>query len=187
MRPLALLLCAPFVLAEDGTPEKPVLVHADAACFVHALRAAPDTSAGRFERVVAAGRALVHTVRATGEMTVLVPPTGVVAISTRRASFKVERILGVAADKERLYVLSWTGRAWDRPPAPDAPLAEGRHALRVFWLADGEALKTPVLDAAGLPKEAGPETLEKGPLRLIETGVECFGTRASYRGRELQP
>jgi hypothetical protein len=175
------LLCA----AALADVEKPALIHSDAGCFVHALRAPPDAS-GYVERVVASGRAILHTARATGDMAVLVPATGVVAISTRRLSFRVTRILGTAADEERLYVLVWSGRAWDRPPAPDAPIEGGRYELRAFWLADGAPLEVPSLDT-GLPKDAPPETLERGPLRLVQRGIECYGTRAAYKGRELQP
>lgn len=183
MRSVALLLCA-TALADA---EKPVLVHSDALCFVHALRAMPEASADRYARAVEGGRALLHTARATGDMTMLVPATGVVAINTRRISFQVTRILGVAADKERIYVLIWSGRVRDRPPAPDAPAEGGRHELRSFWLADGAPLRAPALEGEGLPKAAPPEGIEMGPLRLIEGGVECFCTRAAYKGRDLQP
>ena len=53
----------------------------------------------------------------------------------------VTRVLGVAADAERLYVVLWSsGRIFDRPPAEDAALEGGRYELRVFWLGDGSAL-----------------------------------------------
>ncbi len=167
----ALLLCA---LAD----EKPVLVLADASSFVHAVRATPDGT--YLERVVEPGFMLLHTVRASGEMTVLIPPTGTVAISTRRISYGTTRILGVAADAERLYVLLWTGHAFGKPPGP----AEGGYALRTFWLADGAALWAPALKPEGLPKEIPAETLEKGPLRLVKGGVELYGTRATYKERQ---
>jgi hypothetical protein len=187
MRSSALLLLAAALAAEDGKPEKPALVHADAACFVHALRAMPETPRERkFERVVEPGLAMLHTVRATGEMTVLVPATGTVAINTRRISFVVTRIIGVAADAERLYVLVWTTRVYDRPPDRNATAEGGSYALRTFWLADGSALLAPALAAEGLPEGAPPEAVDKGPLRLTKDGVECYGTRAAYKGRDLE-
>jgi hypothetical protein len=109
-------------------------------------------------------------------MTVLVPPTGTAAISTRRISFQTTRIAGVAADAERLYVLIWAGRAYDKPPE------EGHDVLRTFWLEDGAALWAPLLKTP--PTEAPAETLEKGPLRLVEGGVEVHGARATYKGRQ---
>ncbi len=153
-----------------------MLVHADASCFVHALPAFPE--ADLVERVVHPGLMLLHTARASGEMTVLARTTGTMAISTRRISYVQTRILGIAADAERLYVLAWSVRAWDKPPDRDAPVEGGRYELRAFRLADGKALRAPALKPEGLPKGAPPETLEHGPLRLVEGGVECYGTRA---------
>jgi hypothetical protein len=185
MTSTAVVFLAAALIAQARQPEKPVLVHADAVCFVHALRAMPDAPDSHVERVIEPGLVLLHTTRSTGEMSVLVRTTGVVAISTRRVSFRVARILGVAADAERLYVLVWTGRAWDKAPARDALVDDGRYELRAFWLADGSPLAAP-RDVEGLPKAAPPETLEKGLLRLVEDGVECGGTRAVYKGRDLQ-
>ena len=187
MRSTALLLLAGALVADDGKPPKPPLVHIDAACFVHALRGAPEVSGGVVERVTGPGHLLLHVVRATGEMTVLVPATGTVAVNTRRISFHQTRILGVAADTERLYVLMWSsGRVFDKPPDPDALAEGGIFELRTFWLADGQPLAAPKLSAEGLPKGAPPETVEKGPLQIVKGGVECYGTRAAYKGRELQ-
>lgn len=179
MRAVAvLLLCG---LADP----KPVLVLADTSCFVHALPGFPEVQ--QVERSVDPGFMLLHTVRASGEMSVLVPPTGTVAISTRRISFVQTRILGIAADAERLYVLLGSVRAWDKPPEKDAPVEGGGYVLRTFWLADGQGLTAPALKTEGLPKGAPPETLKHGPLRLVAGGVESFGTRAIYKGRDLQP
>jgi hypothetical protein len=170
---VALLLCA---LADP----KPVLVLADPACFVHALRASADAG-DVLERPVDPGFMLLHTARASGEMTVLVPATGTVARGTCRASFVQTRILGIAADAERLYVLLWSVRTWDRPPERDAPAEGGRYELRTFRLADGHALKAPALNTEGLPKGAPKESLGNGPLNLLPgAGVECYGTRAIY-------
>jgi len=154
---------------------QPVLVLASDSCFVHAVPAAPG--AGSLERVLESGHTLLHTVRDSGKMTVLVPPTGTVAISTRRISCQTTRIAGVAADAERLYVLVWMGHAYDKPPE------EGVYALRTFWLEDGAALWAPLLKTA--PTKAPAETLEKGPLRLVEGGVEVYEARATYKGRQL--
>jgi hypothetical protein len=187
MRSIALLLCAAALLAEEPKPGKPVLLHSDAACFVHAVRGVPEASRP-VERIVGPGHQLLHTIRTTGEMTVLVPATGTVAINTRRISFVQTRILGIAADEERLYVLIWSsGRVYDRPPDPGAPVEGGRHELRTFWLADGQPLAAPTLGAEGLPKVAPPETLGNGSLGPVKGGGECHGTRAVYKGRDLQP
>ncbi len=168
---LVVLLCA---IAEP----KPVLVHKSDSSFVHALRTGGDGTL--LERVVEPGCMLLHTVRTSGEMTVLVPPTGTLAINTRRISYVTTRILGIAADAERLYVLFWSGHAFDKPPGP----ADGRFELRTFWLADGAALRAQILKAEGLQNEIPAETLEKGPLRLVEGGVEAYGTRATFKERQ---
>ena len=179
---LLLLLVTP-VLAAD---EDPVLLATHQACFVHALPAWP-AQADRVERVVGPGHALLHTSRATGKMTRLLPATGTVAINTRRISYCLTRVLGVAADAERLYVVLWaSGRIFDRPPAEGAALAGGRYELRVFWLGDGGALPAPPLGPDGLPAAAPEPSLGRGPLNLVSDGVSCFGTTARYAGRALR-
>jgi len=120
-------------------------------------------------------------------MTRLVEPTGTVAVNTRRISYEVRRVLGVAADAERLYVLLWwSGRIYDRPPAQGATIDGGRYELRVHWLDDAAALQAPSLRHDGVPEAAGRPCLDAGPLKLVPGGVSCFGTRARYDGRTLQ-
>jgi len=182
---LLLVLLAPALAAD----EEPVLLVKNAACFVHAIAAwpaLPDRGA-RFERVVAGGHALLHTSRETGKMVRLVEATGTVAVNTRRISFLVTRLVGVAADADRLYVVLWrSGRIFDRPPEEDAPADGGTYELRVFWLADGSALRAPVLGPDGLPEAAPPESLGKGPLHVVAGGVDCFGKKVRYDARELR-
>ena len=181
MRSSALLLA--LLATALAAEEEPVLFVKHAACFVHALPAWP-AAGDRVERVVAPGHVLLHTSRETGRMTRLVEATGTVAVNTRRISYGVTRLLGVAADTERLYVLVWhSARIFDRPPEEGAALPGGRYEMRVFWLADGSALKAPPLGPEGLPESAAPESIGAGPLRVVDGGVACFGTTVRYDGR----
>ena len=184
--PAATLVLLVFASQALSANEDPVLLEKHEDCFVHALRAWPARG-DHVERLVARGHSLLHTARATGKMTRLVPATGTVAINTRRISYRVTRVLGVAADAKRLYVVLWSsGRIFDAPPAQGAAVKGGRYALRVFWLADGSELSSPPLGPGGLPAAAPEPSLGAGPLKLVPGGVSCFGTKARYEGRTLR-
>ena len=182
---LAAAVLFPMSALFAAEPEPVLLVTRD-ACFVHSLPAWPDAD-GAVERVVAPGHLLLHTARPTGRMTRLGEPTGIRAISTRRLSFVVQRVLGVAADADRLYVLRWSNRRLrDRAPEEDATIEGGRYELRVYWLEDAAVLEVPPLAPDGLPTAAGPPCLDAGPLHLVPDGVSCFGTTIRYDGRALR-
>ncbi len=176
------LLPAALAAADD-----PALLVKTKACFVHALPAWPAPTGDHVERVVARGHEPLHTARSSGKMTRLLPITGTVAINTRRISYRVTRILGIAADAERLYVLRWaSGRLFDRPPTEGEAIPGGRFELRVFWLGDGTELATRALGAAGWPAAAPEASLGKGPLTKVTDSVSCFGTTLRYRGRAIR-
>lgn len=184
--PAATLVLLVFASPAFSANEDPVLLEKHKDCFVHALPAWPARG-DHVERLVERGHSLLHTSRATGKMTRMVAATGTVAINTRRISYRVTRILGVAADAERLYVVRWSsGRIFDAPPAKGAAVKGGRYELRVFWLADGSRLSAPPLAPGGLPSAAPQPSLEAGPLKLVPGGVSCFGTSARYKGRTLR-
>lgn len=183
---LVLLAAATLAQGEEKLLPPPVLVARTDAVFVHAVCTARDS--GEVEPWVrrSDGYLLLHTNRKTGEMKHLIPDTGTVAIPTVRQSYVQTRMVGVAADTERLYVLLWTsGRIFDRPPERDAPVEGGRYELRVFWLADGSRIAAPGLDPEKWPKTAPPEVTNAGPLKLAKDGVDCYGVTARYKGKEL--
>jgi hypothetical protein len=153
---------------------------------------------------VAPGFALSHTATATGERKWLLlsgvpfrpgPPMGFDCISTE------QRIVGIASDTERLYVLVRTRHA---PPAFMTPPDPGgrRHAtptfidggiqygpptyrLAVYRLADGTALHSLPIREGDFPKEPLPETIKLGPLATKANGIACFGVTFTFKGTEL--
>jgi len=184
-----LALLAPVLLAQDEekTPPPPVLVAKSDAAFVHALRQAVIPQGWGLRGGEREGYDLLHTNRKTGEMKRLIRPTGTFSVPTRRLSYVVARMIGVAADAERLYVVLWqSGRIFDRPPAADAPVEGGRYELQVFWLADGSRIAAPWIDPENWPKAAPPETVEAGPLKLVKGGIQCYGVTGRYEGKELR-
>src|SRR5205809_241761 len=78
---------------------------------------------------------------------------------TRRPRYGQSRLAGVAADAERLYVLTWERSGWGSPPAdtPAGPrkageaAAPGRYRLGVFWLADGSPVHAQPLSGGDIP------------------------------------
>lgn len=182
-------LLAALVLAKDEepAPPPPVLVAKSDEAFVHALRHSRNPQGWGLGGVQSEGYDLLHTSRKTGEMKRLIRPTGTFSVPTRRLSYVVVRIVGVAADAERLYVALWhSGRIFDRPPAADAPVEGGRYELQVFWLADGSRLRAPSLDPGKWPKTAPPEVTDAGPLKVGGSAVECYGVKGTYEGKELR-
>jgi len=180
--PVLLAFLGPAFAADDEA----VLLTKHVACFVHALPTWPARD-DHVERVIGRGHALLYTSRESGRMTRLVETTGIVAVNTRRASYRVTRLLGIASDSERLYVLLWfSGRVYDRPPEEGAALEGGRYEMRVFWLGDGGALRSPPLGPSGLPAAAPRASLGVGPLKIVSDGVSCFGRTARYDGRVLR-
>jgi len=178
-----LVFCIPATSGGERPSHEPVLVHRTQRAFVHALRAPPRPPPHTIERVVFDGWRLLLTDRTTGKMRDLIEPTGTIAIPTRRASFLQTRLLGVVGDEERLYALLWTsGRIRDAAPGPLDALEGGRYELRVFRLADGEAMEPPALPVARLPKASPPECAGPGPLLLVEGRLVCFATATQGEG-----
>ena len=182
---LSFVVALPARAQEQPELKKPVLVSKGTKHFVHALDMSPLRAEGWVEFVVAPGWGLVYTNRESGQMQHLMRPTGTVRINTRRISYSQSRIVGVAADANRLYVLRWqSGRVFDKPPAADAKPEGGRYELSVFWLADGSLVQLRPLGTKGLPKHAPVQQLTPGPLKLVKGGVSCYGSTFRYKGKK---
>jgi hypothetical protein len=128
------------------------------------------------------GLVLLHTSTATGEMKVLTASTMQVIPVVRNNppnDYILSYILGVAADKERLFVLQWTN------PQPYQGSLRGTYRLLVFRPGDGVLVRSLELKDDDVPTKPPKETADPGPLRLHGDGVACFGTRFTFKGTEL--
>jgi hypothetical protein len=114
---------------------------------------------------------LLHTSAATGEMRVLAAGGDLVSnlAQKNKPDTYRGRILGVAADRERLYVLHWG----------EGP-SERAVRLLVFRPDTGEQLHSLAVEGDAVPQQEPREAVDKGPLRLCEGGVACFGTRFEF-------
>ena len=203
---LAILLAAASSSLAARAPQQPsrtlpVLIAKGDDYLIHGTSYPFLDDQTRFHARPWGGCAILYTRPSTGEMKALVS-TGTVERPTERISFHQTRLLGVACDAERLYAVVWSsGRVFDHPPHPGQPTKGGSYSLHVFWLADGTSLgetwllkepgKSPVsrpnVVAAELPDSAPQETLEKGPLKLIDNGILCYGVALEYAGKTLSP
>src|SRR5688572_27888304 len=145
LRSAALLgiLVAPTALAArplvgpEGQERPPKLVARAKGTLVHAVPY-PHGGEGRGVSDAPGGILLLHTRAETGEMKQLLA-SGTFAYPTRRQSWSHSRIVGIAADDERVYVLVWATRGYDRVPPPEQmPGERATYTLNVFRLADGE-------------------------------------------------
>jgi hypothetical protein len=133
------------------------------------------------------GVMLVHTSFATGKMTVLArggsaswrgPPMGLDRIYYAEAG-----VLDYRADKERLYVLHYSLKIEGRSGfVMRGDLRNCAFRLLVFRLEDGKQLHALEVKR---PEKAPGEKSDKGPLRLIERGVEVFEAPFEFKGTEL--
>lgn len=183
---------------EKSLASKPLLLAKGQDYLVHGIVYPLHDDQARFRTPQWAGCVILYTKPSTGEMKSLVS-TGTVEIPTERVSYHQSRILGVACDAERLYIVTWfSGRIWDHPPHPGQRLTNGGYSLQVFWLADGAPtysanlvsltpmpIREPVV-AVSLPETAPQEAIEKGPLKLIEKGVACYGAAFEFEGKTLK-
>jgi hypothetical protein len=166
----------------DDTPRPKLLVKSP-AYFLHALPPAQGplprwqrhVPLSGITRTISDGLVLLHTTVATGEMKILAAGTTTVIDYQRNSGPEVTytRIAGVAVDKERLYVLQWSGNF------------SGTYQLLVFRLYKGQRIYSRELKGDGVPTREPKETADKGPLRLLRAGVACFGTRFEFQGSKL--
>jgi hypothetical protein len=108
--------------------------------------------------------------------------TGTWVGAERVRLFHQIRIVGIASDAERLYVLSWNSGQTRNPPGEAA--TEGHYSLQTFWLAEGARIYAWPLTGSDVPAAAPAETTDKGPLQLTGNGVSCYGTTVSFKGNE---
>ncbi|MCA9790224.1 MAG: hypothetical protein KC910_00455 [Candidatus Eremiobacteraeota bacterium] len=85
------------------------------------------------------------------------------------------RILGLAADDQRLYLALWT----------NSPAPHGNYYLYVFCLKDGSTIGQYRL--ASPPSQPGPDTLGEGPLEAVANGVTWRKETFTFRGSERTP
>lgn len=136
---------------------------------------------------------LLHTRLESGVVKTLVATETGQEWRTRPGSVWHSRIIGVLVEEQRIYVAHWTVRARgrglafllpakDRPKTPLRPV-HGTYILQVFRKSDGHRLHTAKVPGGlgGVPAES----VKAGPLRAQPNGVECFGTRLSFKGDQL--
>ena len=185
-----LTVCTFGLLAQGGgaPPTNPQLLAKGTNYVVHAIPRMPPTHAATPPLV--GGHVLVYTSVHTGKMTILTS-SGILPFVTRRASWAQQRILGVVADSERLYVLLWLSqRNYDRPDwRITLPLQKvgGKYYLRVFSLADGSPVLTSTVGprAEDLPKSVPGESMKQGPLVFHKPGISFFGRYFVFEGRKV--
>ena len=180
MSTFALTTCLAVVLNQTPvdqkpkeSPPQPKLLVKEAAYFLHA--------------VPTKGLAIVHTTRSTGEMNLLasghysslVLPSLTDGSNQPVVAIHEVRIAGVAADKERIYVLHWDGSA------TGLHFHTTTYRLLVFGAQDGKLIAKSELKGDGVPKEVPKTTAESGPIRLQDNAVTCFGTRFEFKGTDL--
>ena len=175
-------LAARPLVSPEGQERPPKLVAKAKGTLIHAVpyphgqgRGLPDAPGGIL---------LLHTRAETGEMKQLLA-SGTFAYPTRRQSWSHSRIVGIAADDERVYVLVWATRGYDRVPPPEQmPRERATYTLIVFRLADGELVYRGPPDNVNSKPQAGTppaEVLEKGPLEVVKGGVKIDGVEVRVR------
>lgn len=198
MTTLALGLFAPTLFAAapepavDPKPDQPVVVAKGGGFVVHALGGAAAAPA-LLAQQPATDTLILHTALPAGRLTVLYRSgTSIgtpIPMGINRIPCSQSRVVGVAADTERLYVLVWSAewRALDRggvgkemkPPESDA------HAVRVFWLADGSEVGSFGVGGEKRPKAVPRESTEAGPLAVEKAGVvSVYGEAFRFKGKD---
>jgi hypothetical protein len=146
------------------------------------------------------GLALYHATAGTGEMHCLLASgpwsrPSLIQTAALHTDHGLARIVGVAADRERLYVTWWHAETQtaelDRPTGRRPELkqfGQGAYRLFVFNLKDGKILQRFDLKGTRLPKVPPEETVGRGPLQVRVDEVSCYGvTFAIKNGRLVGP
>lgn len=169
-------------------PDQPKLLVKEKDYFVHAL---PPIDAGQrlparlrgMMESSSSGVALLHTAVATGEMKRIwyshVSVMEMPYTNSGTPLISETFIAGFAADRERLYVLDWSTSNMRTTSTA------GTFHLVVFRAADGKRLHVLKLEGDKAPDKQPEQTTDRGPLRLHEGGVTCFGIRFDFKGAEL--
>jgi hypothetical protein len=174
--------------AEKVVSPKPTLVLKGKHCFIHALPFAPEPTRLRAD-FLPTGLQLLHTLSETGEMRLLLTSGTRETVGPERAlrlHYTQTRIVGVAGDADRLYVVTWTSSDLRDPPSSTADrIKGGSYRLDVFWLVDGSQLTELQLTSKALPETSPRETTDNGSLEVGEKEVTCYGLTISVRGKEI--
>lgn len=146
----------------------------------------------RLPRQPQVGQVLLHTKLPGGQGRELLRTQTSREWRTRVGSFRHSRIVGVAHDKERLYVAVWSAGGRGVIPAFLVPLEKrpktSHHYVKqlrlyVFALAEGKLIKTAAVP--GAPDKVFPiTTAAPGPLRVVNGGVDCHGTKLRFDGKK---
>ena len=123
--------------------------------------------------------------------------TGFGACATSAFVLEQNRIAGLAADDERIFVLLWHSSRNLTPeqaakelaslPALEAQAAKqlGTYRLMVFRPDDGVPCYWPELKGDGVPKTRPDGRTDAGPMQLDRDGVKCFGVALKFKGLKL--
>jgi hypothetical protein len=168
---------------------QPKLIIKEKEYFIHALPPESEnwhsrvarTPTFKFRESSARGLVLLHTSTTTGEMKVLAGGGLSVGPDYRNSAPPVylTYIAGVAADRERLFVLQWSHSDFDRG------VSGGKYSLLVFRPGDGKMIRALEIEKPESADKLPRETPDRGPLRLHDDGVSCLGTRYVFDGTEL--
>lgn len=195
MTTLALGWLAPVLVAAQPAPaaapapDQPVQVAKGDGYVVHAL---VGPASPFFAPSPPTTPTILHTALPAGRLTVLLRSGTTVGIPEPmgyvRTPYHQTRVVGAAADVERLYVLVWSTR-WLVPDGRGAggerrPPASDTYEVRVFWLADGSAVSSFPLGGMGRPRVVPRESVEAGPLEVMSGGVRVYGESLRFRGRD---
>jgi hypothetical protein len=187
----ALLAAAPEPAA-DPKPGQPIVVAKGDGFVVHTLGEA-NVALALIGQQPATAPLILHTALPSGRLTVLFRSGTTVGfpipMGINRIPYSQTRVVGVAADTERLYVLVWSAewKVLDRggagaevkPPASDA------YAVRVFWLADGSEVGSFAVGGEKRPKTVPRESMEAGPLAVEKAGgVSVYEETFRFKGKE---
>ncbi|MHB1038157.1 MAG: hypothetical protein ACYC35_27480 [Pirellulales bacterium] len=169
-------------------PEPPALLVQGQEYFVHSFTGA----SGSTDRLLFPGVTISHVSRKTGKMQFLVN-TGVFSLATARRAYLISRVIGIAHDTQRLYVLTWEISQDDQPP----PISDrGQVRFHVFRLADGSLVMdiplragvalTPGVQPTNLPTGVPESNMKSGPIEMRRDGVACYGIRFTFTGNSIK-
>jgi len=178
---LVILCCAASSyagIAGNADPADPKLIAKGQGYAIHCFGG--FVPQGRAERVVEPGLVISHTDLKSGRLRWLLV-TGIHEAPTRRRSFYLTRLVGLAEDNERVVAAIYRfGRIYDQPPRGASP-SKGRYCFEVYRKADGSMVYRHDLGpATDGPKEVPKETTSAGPIRKTETGFEVFGVAFTF-------
>ncbi len=193
---LFLFIVANMANAQTGTPSsidralRAVLIAKGQNFTIHRFEGSPllkfpDIEYPRLMHVIDPGITIVHTSLDTGEMKWLYVSGTFAVRYARKGIYYSWRLIDLAQDDDRLYVLDWASGSMRHP---DQPLAgdDPSYGLRVFWKSDGALIyKTLFQSGKNLPVAVPKENVNSGLLKLSGDGVECFGEAFRFKGPHI--